>query len=158
MHRFPLEPVPNLDKRPKEEQAEVAAYRNEEGILYVPSVCVRQSLIAAAKYIVGKGRASLAGPVAACVMINPEQISLNKTCYEIDARPVVVPATKGRVIRYRPRIDEWRLTFQIEWDTTLFTKDKLREVVDRAGQLVGLLDFRPEKKGSFGRFYVVNWE
>jgi len=31
-------------------------------------------------------------------------------------------------------------------------------VVDDAGVRVGLLDFRPERKGSFGRFMVVEWK
>jgi hypothetical protein len=30
--------------------------------------------------------------------------------------------------------------------------------VDDAGQRVGALDFRPEKKGAFGRFVVTHWE
>jgi len=30
--------------------------------------------------------------------------------------------------------------------------------VDDTGQRVGLLDFRPEKKGPFGRFVVTRWD
>jgi len=34
----------------------------------------------------------------------------------------------------------------------------LRHIVDDAGSRVGLLDFRPERKGPFGRFIVIEWK
>jgi hypothetical protein len=39
----------------------------------------------------------------------------------------------------------------------LLTEKNLRKIVDDGLQRVGLLDFRPEKKGSFGRAMVVKW-
>lgn len=106
MHRFPLEPVQAIDKKSKEEQAEIAAYRDEDtGELYIPGVAIQRALIAAATYSKGKGRASLQKPVAACVFVDPDQCGLGTKTYKIDARAVVVPATKGRIVRYRPRLD-----------------------------------------------------
>ena len=78
--------------------------------------------------------------------------------YSIDARPVVVPATKGRIIRYRPRFDAWKLAFELFYDPQLLSKAELRQIVDDSGSRVGLLDFRPEKKGPFGRFSVTSWK
>ena len=37
-------------------------------------------------------------------------------------------------------------------------QNELRQVVDDAGSRCGLLDFRPEKKGPFGRFMVTSWQ
>ena len=159
MHRFPLEPIEAIDKKPKEEQAEIAAYRDPDTTdLYIPGVNVQRSLIAAAIYSKGKGRASLQKPVAACVMVAPERIPLGVSDYTIDSRPVVIPSTKGRIVRHRPRLDDWEITFTIEWDETLLTEEQVRRVVDDAGSRVGLLDFRPERKGPFGRSVVVGWE
>jgi len=73
-------------------------------------------------------------------------------------RPVVIAATKGRVMRYRPRLDEWKFSCEIEYDETLLTETQLRRIVDDTGSRVGLLDFRPARNGSFGRFVVVSWE
>ena len=158
MHQFPLQPIKALEKKSAEEQAEFAAYRDPDtGGLYVPGLNVQRSLIASATYSKGKGRASLQKPVAACVMIAPERIPLGQDTYGIDSRPVVVPATKGRIVRHRPRLDEWELTFEVEYDDTLLTEAELRQVVDDAGSRVGLLDFRPERKGPFGRFMVTAW-
>ncbi len=159
MHRFPLEPVQAIEKRSKEEQAEIAAYRDEETEeLYIPGVAIQRALIAAATYSKGKGRGTLQKPVAACAFVDPDQCGLGTTTYKIDARAVVVPVTKGRIVRFRPRLDAWETGFSLDYDPDLLTEQQLRTVVDDAGARVGLLDFRPERKGPFGRFIVTGWE
>jgi len=70
----------------------------------------------------------------------------------------VIAATKGRIVRHRPRLDQWQLKFEIEYDPTLLKETQVRKIVDDAGCRVGLLDFRPERKGPFGRFTVTNWK
>lgn len=158
MHRFPLEPVIAIEKKTKEEQAEIAAYRTPDDELYIPAVALQRCLIAAATYSKGKGRATLQKPAAACLMVSPEYLLLGQGEYTIDSRPVVVPSTKGRIVRHRPRFDEWGVSFSIEYDDVLLTESQIRQIVDDAGARVGLLDFRPANKGPFGRFIVTNWE
>jgi len=159
MHRFPLEEIEALEKKSIEEQAEIAAYRDPDtGELYVPGIAFQRALISGATYSKGKGRSSLQKSAAACLIVYPERISLGTKKYAIDIRPVVVPATKGRINRVRPRLDNWELSLVLEYDDTLLTEQQLRKIVDDTGQRVGLLDFRPEKKGYFGRFVVVHWE
>lgn len=157
MNRFPMEPVENMAKRTPAEQAEVAAYRAPDGELYIPSEALRQAFIAAAVYSKGRGRASLQKVAAAAMFVSPERIGLGTTEYQIDARPVVIQATRGRVVRHRPRLDDWAASFVIEYDDSLLTETQVRQVVDHAGQLVGILDFRPQTKGPFGRFMVTAW-
>jgi len=159
MHRFPLEPIEAIEKKSIEEQTEIAAYRDEaSGNLYIPGVALQRALIGGAVYSKGKSRASLQKPVAACLMIDPMILDLNVKEYEIDSRAVVVPATKGRIVRHRPRLDEWSVNFEIEYDDVLLTEIQVRKIVDDTGDRVGLLDFRPEKKGPFGRFYITKWK
>ena len=158
MHAYPMIPIEALEKKSPEEQAELAAYRDPDtNALYLSGIAVQRALIGAAVYSKGKGRASLQKTAAACLLISPERIGLGTTTYVIDARAVVIPSTKGRVIRYRPRLDTWEATFELEWDETLLTENQVRRIVDDMGQRVGLLDFRPEKKGPFGRCMVTNW-
>jgi len=159
MHRFPEEKLdPPLEKRTPEEQAEIAAYRTPAGALYVPGEALRQALIRAAVYSKGKGRASLQKPLAACVTVEPEYLELGTDEYTIDSRSVVMPSTKGRVMRYRPRFDEWNIQATIGFDPALVTEKQLREIVDNAGSRVGILDWRPDRKGPMGRFVVTSWE
>lgn len=158
MHSFPMVPIEAIEKKSPQEQAELSAYRVPgTPELYIPAMALQRAFVSAASYSKGKNRASLQKPVAACVLVSPEYVLLGTDKYNIDSRPVVVPATRGRVMRHRPRLDQWSCTFQIEFDPTLLTADQMRRVVDDCGSRVGLLDFRPERKGPFGRFSVTLW-
>ena len=159
MHAFPLVTPEAMEKKSPAENAEIGAYRNPDtGRLYVPGVNIQRCLIAAAAYSKGKGRASLQKQAAASVIVSPERVDLGVKTYTIDSRPVVIAATKGRILRHRPRLDEWTLQCEIQYDDTLLKESELRRIVDDAGSRVGLLDFRPEKKGPFGRFMVTEWK
>ena len=158
MHAFPLVAIERLEKKSIEEQAELAAYRDPETLsLYVPGLAIQRAMVSGATYSKGKGRSSLQKVVAACVLVSPERISLGVKNFTIDSRPVVVPATRGRVMRHRPRLDSWQISFEVEYDPDMLTEKQLRQVVNDTGSRVGLLDFRPERKGPFGRFSVINW-
>ena len=150
--------VEAIEKKSPAEQAEIAAYRDPiTGELYVPGVNVQSSLVAAGAYSKGKGRASLQKVAAACLVVSPERIGLGVTEYVVDTRPVVMPATKGRVLRHRPRLDTWTISYQIKYDDTLLTTGQVRRIVDDSGTRVGLLDFRPACKGPYGRSIVTAW-
>jgi len=159
MHRFPMEPIEALEKKTPQEQAEYAAYRiPDTKELYVPGTAIQRALVAAATYSKGKGRSTLQKVAAACVIVDPEYVSLGTSDYIIDTRPIVVPATKGRVLRHRPRLNKWSITYTIEYDDTLLNERQLRQIVDDMGRRVGLLDFRPACKGPFGRSVVISWK
>ena len=157
MHAYPLTPIEALEKLPKEEQAEHAAYRDEMKQLFIPAVNMQRSLVSAATFSKGKGRASLAKICAASILVSPVRISLNTDTYQVDSRPVVIPATKGRIIRHRPMLENWQCEFLIDYEEKLMTGAQIRKIVDDAGSRVGVLDFRPECKGPFGRFMVTEW-
>lgn len=159
MHSYPLVPIEAIEKKTPQEQAELAAYRDPQTKqLYIPGPNVQRSFVSGASYSKGKGRGNLSRVAAACIIVDPERISLGTDKYDIDSRPVVVPATKGRVLRHRPRLDKWKCSFTIDYDETLLTASQVRRIVDDTGSRVGLLDFRPEKRGPFGRFMVTAWD
>ena len=64
--------------------------------------------------------------------------------------PVVV--ARARVLRTRPKFDDWAVVFTIEVDDELIDKKQLEMWLDISGRRIGLCDWRPEKSGSFGRF------
>jgi len=158
MHRYPLVPIAGLEKMEPAEQAEHAAYRMDSGELYVPGINIQRALIAGAAYSKGKGRASLQKPAAACLLVSPEYIGLGVTEYALDSRAVVIPATKGRIVRHRPRLDEWSIEFLLEFDSELLSNSQVNQIVIDTFQRVGLLDFRPEKKGPFGRGILTGFK
>ena len=160
MHRFPeVDPPKGWEKWAADEQAKWAEYRDPvTDELYIPGINIQRCLIAAGTYSKGKGRASLQKSVAACVLVFPECCSLGTKRYTVDSRPVRIPSTGGRIMRHRPRLDNWECHFRVEYDAEILSESQVREVVDNAGTRVGLLDFRPECKGPFGRFMVRSWE
>jgi hypothetical protein len=59
---------------------------------------------------------------------------------------------------HRPKLHDWVLGFSLELDLKMFSPKTLRLIIDDAGSKVGLGDFRPARKGIFGRFVVTKWE
>lgn len=158
MHRFPTEPIEALQKKSKEERAEIALHRMPgTGTIYIPGMAFHRAMVNGAAYSKGKGRASLQKTVAGCVLVLDEYLILTPQTFIIDERAVVNPTTRGRIMEYRPRFDVWSVPVSAEFDENLVTEVQLRRVIDDTGKLVGLLDYRPERKGPFGRFMVKSW-
>jgi hypothetical protein len=159
MHRYPLGEADGFEKWDDARKAEWAAYRDTaSGQLFVPGENLQRCLVSAATYSKGKGRGNLSRIVAGNLAVTPAVLDLGVKDYAVDIRIVKIPATKGRVPRVRPRLDTWGLTFTVEWDETLMNEKQVRGIVDDAGKRVGLLDYRPETKGPFGRFMVTEWK
>jgi hypothetical protein len=157
MHRFPLDPVAGIDKLTKEEQCEIAAYRDPEGKLYFPGSNLQRALMQGGAYT-KKGRSNLSKIVSASVFVSPEYLITTPQEYHIDSRSVVIKATQGRIVRHRPALPiGWAIKCQIEYDETLLSAAELRKIVDDTGRLVGIGDYRPATKGPFGRFDVTSW-
>jgi hypothetical protein len=77
--------------------------------------------------------------------------------FEVDSRPVTIPATKGRIMRHRPRYENWSMKFDLEIQDDLLDLDLVHQLLNEAGQQVGIGDFRPEKRGPFGTFRVTSF-
>ena len=144
------------------EDAKQRLYTDDKGKPIVPGVNVLACLTSAGRFIKA-GRRSLStmkeSLVPAFVSILEGDIHILPGKWETDSRPVVIPATQGRIMRHRPRFDAWSLEFTvgiIEGDE--LHPDVVRQLLDEAGQKVGLGDFRPNKRGPFGRFRVDSWE
>lgn len=139
-----------------EDQAEFAAYRNPRTKeLFIPVDNLSRALISGASYSRGRGRASLQKEVAAGVFLSPVEIGLGTKKYDVDRRGAVIPATRGRYMACRPRIDDWEASFKVEFDETLLTENQLLKILADTGARVGLMDYRPEKRGPYGRFEVT---
>jgi hypothetical protein len=69
--------------------------------------------------------------------------------FVIDERPVIIG--KARIIRARPKFDEWFTTFTINYDQQLVAEPKMIvDILADAGNRIGAGDYRPR----FGRFKV----
>jgi hypothetical protein len=78
--------------------------------------------------------------------------------FEVDSRPVTIPATKGRVMRHRARLNEWAFIVRIRLNETIIAEGLLRTLFNEGLQQIGIGDYRPEKGGPFGTAHVVGWD
>lgn len=62
---------------------------------------------------------------------------------------------QSTVMNMRPIFPVWACEFTIRYYDDLFEFDTITQIIRKAGDLVGLGDWRPEKYGSYGRFELV---
>ncbi|MBW2673594.1 MAG: hypothetical protein JRD89_09310 [Deltaproteobacteria bacterium] len=135
-------------------EAEQALYRDSNGVVGLPSynikACIRE---AGRNYKVSGRRTTFAAMIRAGIRIEPDFVPLISDGWKVDYRSVVVQ--RQRIMRARPRFDEWALEFKIvNMDPTVIHADTLRRILEDAGRYYGLGDFRPE----FGLFRVEEFE
>lgn len=148
------------------EEAEKVVYRNGKREFYFPGAAIARLLREAGGGHKLKGtRKSAKYVVPAAVLVLADEIVIRngdgKTPakdFEVDSRPVTIPATKGRVMRHRPRFDEWSATFPLRVNEMLLPPDFVQQLLTEGGQQIGIGDFRPEKGGPFGTFNVTSWK
>lgn len=147
------------------ETAEKGAYRNAAGELFVPGAAAARMLREGASAHKQRGsRKSLKYIISSAVLIPEEEIVLRDsegnalTQFEVDSRPVVIPSTKGRVMRHRARVNPpWWLEFPVVIDDDVMEPALVHQIFGECGFTHGLLDYRPEKGGPFGVYAVVSW-
>lgn len=143
------------------EQAEKKAYKDSDGMLYIPGPNIFACIIQAGKYHKnGKSKVTTlkSSLIPAGMALSKIVCPLGTKDFEVDSRSVVIPATGGRIMAHRPRLDEWSLSFTLEVDEDMFSAEFARLVIDDAGRKIGLGDFRPDRKGPFGKFVVTGWK
>lgn len=139
----------------KENNVEDTLYSFPDGKTYHPAEAIRQALIEAGKAF-KKGKSNLSKTFASFCMVSPEAIPL-KEKWTVDRRAVVIPSTKGRVMRNRARYDEWSLKFEVTiLEDDEISQKTLHDALDYAGHYIGIGDYRPQKKGMYGRFIVTS--
>jgi hypothetical protein len=64
--------------------------------------------------------------------------------------PRIVKVGTARVVRMRPKFDEWSCIVEVSAETTLINPGRIDEWMNVAGSQVGLCDWRPQ----YGRFHA----
>lgn len=153
-----------VNNRDPREEAQKAAYIADDGTFYFSAFSIPNSMgNAGSSHKATGSRKSLRFVVPSAVRMDSDTVTILNGSgpaknFEVDARPVTIPATKGRVMRYRPRFNEWGAKFLIHIDDELLSPEMAHQLLTEAGQSIGIGDFRPEKRGPFGRFRVTQWK
>ena len=159
-------PVQCGDKGLPRAQAEPKLYKDKDGVIYIPGPNLFACLINAGKFHkVGKNKVTTqkSSLVPAGIAVNEIMLPLTNgngggaPVWEVDSRSVVIPSTGGRIMCHRPRVDAWGASFTLNVDTEMFSPAFVRKLMDDAGKRCGLGDYRPDRKGPFGKFCVTSW-
>jgi hypothetical protein len=76
----------------------------------------------------------------------------------IDKRSAVNPNNKARVITVRPKWDAgWEAEFVLTVKIDLLTDDMVRNIIQYAGEFIGIGSFRPTKNGEFGCYEIIEF-
>lgn len=130
---------------------ESGAYWKEGFGLYMPAENVEATIVNGAKAF-KKGKDAQKYLVVSDLYIpfnygedlSKEELIAN---YEYrDTRPMTVQRSK--VMRTRPRFDQWNITFNLQYDEDKMDLNEVVQILDYAGQYIGLCDSRP-KYGKF---------
>ena len=146
--------------------AERGVYRlPNKQIAFPGSAIARMTREAGGSHKVKGSRKTLKWLVPAALAVKDDLIPLflhdRKTKimdFEVDSRPVTIPATKGRVMRHRARINEWAAIINLQINETIIAEALMRQMMNEGLEQLGLGDFRPEKGGSFGVSALVAWD
>ena len=134
-------------------------YLNSDGTPYIPNTYFKGALVESGKNfkIAGKGKATFSKLIGSTVMVEPEAIALDGEWVKYSIAGVN-PNTRGRMMIHRPRFDKWACEFRIVLQDEGIDIASLKEILDYAGAYVGVGDWRPQKKGMFGKFIVTEFK
>lgn len=144
---------------PDQKKAEFHCYRNDDGSCFIPSTQIKAALIEAGKLVkgkVGSATKSMKNIVAGMFLVTPEQILMpDYDC--IDKRSAVNRNVKARIITVRPKWNAgWEAEFTLKVKIDTITEDMIKNIIQYAGEYIGIGSFRPTNNGEFGCYDVVS--
>src|SRR3990167_1172174 len=151
-------------RRDPRTEATKNAYIAKDGSFYFNAFAIPSAMgSAGANHKATGTRKTLRFVVPSAVQVASDTITIMNgsgpaKTFEVDSRPVTIPATKGRIMRHRPRFDQWGAKFDLLINDDLLSTEMAQQLLTEAGQSIGIGDFRPEKRGPFGRFRIISWD
>jgi len=161
MHNAATMKIPGLHRpsipTPEEEAAE-SRYLLSDGNFGIPAIAVRTSILNGAKGL-RSGRSPLKPILSGAITTEDEWFPLLRngkpiigSDYTIDTRRVVIQ--RQGVLRSRPKIElPWEIGCVFGFNPAVIPDlEVIRVVLQKAGIMAGLLDYRPERGGWFGKY------
>ena len=149
----------NRDPEAEYQAAFYRIYREGEPEAYgVPAVAFKQATISAARFYKSVRMSELKQALffrGILTKADPQQ--LVEIIGEPQMREDIVRlggVSRSADLRFRPEFPEWRATLEVEYVTSLLSKDSVLSLIDAGGLGVGVCEWRPEKGGDFGRYQI----
>jgi hypothetical protein len=151
-----------------EDEAATKLFRDPDGRIAIPATNLLACLVNAGRKVkYGKVQLSTAetSMIPSIVSIEEEYLTLNgngtgvkeNPPFVVDKRRGCNPADGVAVCLIRPKFMHWGFDCTLLVDDAEIGEDTAYKLVEIAGKYQGLGDFRPSKRGPFGRFEVLKW-
>ena len=149
--------APKQGREARDPQADYEAcfYYTDDGHYAMPSVAFKKAAIRAATDVGMKMT-----DIRRAFFVNDEYVRIygepHMRNHHLSAPGDLVRNANGVAdLRFRPEWTEWAAVLDIEFNTRVITKEQIINLFNVAGFGVGIGEWRPEKSGGWGRFYVV---
>lgn len=134
-------------------EAKKRLYLLEDGkTVYQPANHFESALIESAVNFKFDGKKTYKDAFKGGIFVLPERIRHTNQIWGKDKRSVVIQ--RARIMRVRPKFEDWELSFVIQCIDDRISPDVIRDVLDYAGLYKGIGDMRPR----YGRFEVIKFE
>lgn len=163
-HRFAEEKLINIRKKSGDKQLDDKEKREiakqflylHNGKVCQPSSHIEGAMIKAGSSVglSGSGKKTYKDLIKASCFVFPEYIVHKNQKWEVDGRSIVNQTTGGRAMSYRPKLEDWQLSFTLEVNDDRADKDAIKEVLTIAGLRNGIGAYRPR----FGRFEILSFK
>ena len=133
---------------------ESGAYWKDGLGLYIPAECVEATIINGAKANkMGKDIQKYCTVTDIYIPFNyGENLTKEELIANYEYRDTrVMTVQRSKVLRTRPRFDQWNITFTYMYDEEKIDLEHIVNAIEYAGQYVGLCDSRPK----YGKFVAV---
>lgn len=153
----------DTDKTPTQEAAK-KVIRDENGVIGIPASYLFSCLVEAGRLVKLDGKRAISTKDTTLL---PSFLTIEEFFFpfrdqnaewKTDKRRGIIPGKNITVCIVRPRFDKWAFSATFAIDDKACAEEKAKTLVERAGSSVGLGDFRPARRGPFGRFKIESWE
>lgn len=137
---------------PKQEY-EDSFYTNKAGKIAFPGGSIKKAMVGAARSL----ETIPMTLIRAAIFVKGDEEGLIEVQYkEKVMREDMVRVGKGSAdLRYRGELRGWTMTFNIEYNASIFSVEMVLNLLETAGFSQGLGEWRPERNGDFGQFTVL---
>jgi hypothetical protein len=144
-------------KEPKDPQAEFEAslYRLDEGY-GMPADAFKQATVGAARFY---GKQLTMTALNQFIFITGEVGDDGRQLVRIEGEPrmredVARVGRGGSDLRYRPEFYPWSARLDVTYFSNAITRETVLSAIDAGGLAIGVGDWRPERKGTFGTYRI----
>ncbi len=130
----------------------VADANGKPAVYGFPGPAFHKAMIAAGGRFAGLK--NMGPTLAGAITIEADLVPLRASEPVLREDPRSIKGQRSSLI-YRAWFEEWEADLPVRFDADLFTEAQIMNLIARAGEQVGIGNWRPEKKGNFGRFSII---